>query len=106
LEKGSLFFFLTGLQTSTGEVPKIQKYMKPVPQVPEIFGAGQDYVVVALCFIAFILALIVWLAGGTKACIKAIRLILTEYRITYIEFVKIRKEKDKFRKYKKSQLKD
>jgi uncharacterized protein with PQ loop repeat len=70
-----------------------------LPQVPEIFGAGQHYVVAFIIFIAFVFALVVWLARGTKRCIKAIR-------DAYAEYVKYRKDRDKFGDYEKSRLKD
>jgi hypothetical protein len=53
------------------------------PQVPEIFGAGQHYVVAFIIVIAFIFSLTVWLAKGSEGVFIAINRAFTQFEKLY-----------------------
>lgn len=56
------------------------------PQVPEIFGAGQHYVVAFVAFIAFIFALTLWFAQGSGEIFTAIDKSFTKFEKIYWKF--------------------
>lgn len=79
-------FFQRGFLALDGrEAPKTTKNMRIItlPQVPEIFGAGQHYVVAFIIFIAFVFSLTIWLAKSSEDVFLAINRAFTEFEKLY-----------------------
>lgn len=62
------------------------------PQIPELFGVWQNYVLAITTFLAFFFTYYLWITGRVKKCIIATKDI-------FIELNKLRKEHKKFKEF-------